>query len=122
MCTTTVRTALAGAALSALLVVPAGTALAQADDRDCEDFAYQEDAQAFLDRYPDDPNNLDRNNDDVACEELPRRGTAVARDRPAGGIATGTGGTQITYLPSLAVAGGVALVAARVARVRRRRA
>jgi hypothetical protein len=121
MCRRAARAALATGAVAALLAVPAGAALAQSDDRDCEDFAYQEDAQAFLDRYPDDPNNLDRDRDGVACEDLPRRRTAADRTRPLGGVAAGTGGAEAAYLPSLAGAGGVALVAAGIARAGRRR-
>lgn len=39
---------------------------------DCQDFTCWEDAQAFLRRYPDDPFGLDGDNDDEACEHLPR--------------------------------------------------
>jgi Excalibur calcium-binding domain len=39
----------------------------------CRDFAYQEDAQAYLRKWPTDPSGLDGDNDGVACEELPRR-------------------------------------------------
>jgi hypothetical protein len=45
-----------------------------ARDLNCSDFQFQEDAQAVLDQDPSDPNNLDANNDGVACESLPRRG------------------------------------------------
>lgn len=49
---------------------------AQAADLDCSDFAFQEDAQAELDADPTDPNGLDGNDDDgLACESLPSRGT-----------------------------------------------
>src|SRR5215212_5202351 len=44
------------------------------NDLNCDDFPFQEDAQAVLDRDPSDPNGLDRDNDGIACEELPRRG------------------------------------------------
>src|SRR5215217_4254036 len=44
---------------------------AQADDLDCEDFETQEEAQAVLDEDPADPNNLDPNQDGVACALLP---------------------------------------------------
>jgi hypothetical protein len=43
----------------------------QGDDFDCEDFATQEEAQAVLDEDPDDPNNLDPNQDGIACALLP---------------------------------------------------
>lgn len=111
------RAALTVGALALLLVATADTAVARTD-RDCDDFADQSDAQAFLDRYPDDPNNLDRDRDGVACEQLLLRG-APGQRHPVGGVATGGGG-RATYRHSLAVAGAVALVAARVARLGRR--
>ena len=61
------------AAVTALLVL-SGTA--HAVDRNCSDFAYQEDAQAVLDANTDDPNNLDRDDDGVACQTLPHRPTS----------------------------------------------
>jgi len=51
-------------------LVLAGTAVAQ-DDLDCEDFDSQEEAQAELDRDPSDPNNLDADDDGMACETFP---------------------------------------------------
>jgi hypothetical protein len=39
-------------------------------DLDCADFAAQQEAQAELERDPSDPNNLDADNDGIACEEL----------------------------------------------------
>jgi len=44
---------------------PAGAA---ADQYDCTDFVYQEDAQAVLDEDPSDPNGLDPDQNDVACD------------------------------------------------------
>lgn len=45
-------------------------------DLDCSDFTWQEDAQEVYDQFaPDDPHRLDANNDGIACEILPRRGT-----------------------------------------------
>jgi hypothetical protein len=43
----------------------------QSDDLDCEDFESQEEAQAALDDDPADPNNLDPNQDGIACALLP---------------------------------------------------
>ena len=43
----------------------------QTDDLDCEDFKTQEEAQAALDEDPADPNNLDPNQDGIACALLP---------------------------------------------------
>ena len=42
-------------------------------DVDCADFAFQEDAQIFYDRIPDDPHNLDPSGDGFACASLPSR-------------------------------------------------
>jgi hypothetical protein len=52
--------------------------LMQTDDRDCEDFETQEEAQAVLDEDPTDPNNLDPNRDGIACALLPSAGTGDA--------------------------------------------
>jgi hypothetical protein len=50
---------------------------------DCRNFAYQDDAQAYLEKWPTDPSKLDGDNDGVACEELPRRPLTVAPAPPA---------------------------------------
>ena len=47
-------------------------------DLDCADFATQEEAQAELESDPDDPNDLDRDGDGVACENLPSGGEGDA--------------------------------------------
>src|SRR5215210_4843340 len=46
----------------------------EAQDLDCSDFQFQEDAQEELESDRSDPNNLDNDNDGIACESLPRRG------------------------------------------------
>ncbi len=46
----------------------AGTSLAQDDQYDCASFGSQESAQAELDRDPSDPNNLDGDDDGMACD------------------------------------------------------
>lgn len=54
-----------------------------ADNFDCEDFSTQEEAQAALDADPEDPNNLDPNQDGIACALLPSAedsGVAFAQD------------------------------------------
>ncbi len=49
-------------------------------DLNClRDFKYQEDAQAVLDQNPSDPHNLDDDNDGIACEALPKRGTSATQ-------------------------------------------
>ncbi|SFI88511.1 excalibur calcium-binding domain-containing protein [Amycolatopsis sacchari] len=65
-------TVAAGAALALFAPAPALFANA-ADTLNCGDFQYQEDAQAELEKNPADPNNLDGNDDGVACESLPHR-------------------------------------------------
>lgn len=76
------RVAAVAAALCSALVVggfvgTAGIAFA-AEDLDCSDFDFQEDAQAVLDANRSDPHRLDGGrdggSDGVACESLPRRG------------------------------------------------
>lgn len=64
------------AMLLAGFVIGLAPRVAQAQDYDCSDFAFQEDAQAVLDQDPSDPYNLDGDNDGIACETLPRRGTS----------------------------------------------
>lgn len=49
----------------------------------CRDFAYQEDAQAYLVKWPTDPSGLDGDNDGIACEDLPRRLLPVRSPTPA---------------------------------------
>ncbi|WP_410576075.1 excalibur calcium-binding domain-containing protein [Amycolatopsis sp. lyj-108] len=63
---------------------PASVAFALAEapavaDLNCGDFQYQEDAQAELEKDRTDPHGLDRNKDGVACEDLPKRGTAPTK-------------------------------------------
>ena len=69
--------------LSAALLVVAGlvfcavvltAAPSAAQDQNCSDFRFQEEAQAELESDRSDPNNLDNDNDGIACESLPRRG------------------------------------------------
>lgn len=58
-------------AVTTLVAAPVS---ATAKDLNCSDFSYQEEAQAHLDRYPWDPDGLDRDGDGVACDSLPSRG------------------------------------------------
>ncbi|MFF8293531.1 excalibur calcium-binding protein [Streptomyces sp. NPDC016309] len=71
--------------------------VAHAQDLDCRDFIYQEDAQAVFDSDPSDPNRLDEDrgvDDGIACEVLPRRSAATG-DRPMPRpTATPTGGAR----------------------------
>jgi hypothetical protein len=71
------------------LLLLAGVAVAQ-DRLNCEDFDSQDEAQAVLDRDPSDPNNLDADNDGMACDTLPSGGTTGTSTT---GTTTGTTGT-----------------------------
>lgn len=62
------------------------------EDKDCSDFAFQEDAQAWHNAYPSAL--LDADRDGIACEALPRR---------SGGSGGGAGAGSALTLPSLMV-------------------
>lgn len=59
--------------LAAMVALASSPVLAQGD-LDCADFGSQEEAQAALDADPSDPNNLDADDDGLACEEFPYPG------------------------------------------------
>lgn len=91
------RAPLAGAVVAILCLSPlAGVAHAQ--DLNCRDFTFQEDAQAVFDQDRTDPNRLDEDqgpDDGIACEVLPHRpvaqSTAVV---PTPAVVTPTRGVQ----------------------------
>src|SRR5919107_810226 len=62
----------------------------------CSSFATQEEAQAEFNRDPSDPNNLDGDNDGIACEDLPSGGTPTTTGTSTTGTTTGTTGTSTT--------------------------
>ena len=67
-----VRTTVVSTVVAAALCFPmSGVAAAQQGDYDCSDFATQQAAQAFFDANRSDPYDLDRDNDNRACEWLP---------------------------------------------------
>ncbi|MFG2867578.1 excalibur calcium-binding protein [Streptomyces sp. NPDC048338] len=69
------RSVVAGIALAIASIAPL-SGVAHAQDLDCRNFQYQEDAQAEFDRNPSDPNRLDEDqgpDDHIACEALPSR-------------------------------------------------
>ncbi|WP_334665568.1 excalibur calcium-binding protein [Streptomyces cyaneofuscatus] len=71
------RSVVAGIALAIVSVAPL-SGVAHAQDLDCADFRFQEDAQAEFNRDPSDPNRLDEDrgvDDGIACEVLPSRGS-----------------------------------------------
>ncbi|MET9442215.1 excalibur calcium-binding protein [Streptomyces sp. NPDC006610] len=103
-------------ALGTLIAIAAmlpSAATAHAQDLDCADFTYREEAQAVLDSDPSDPNRLDEDDgpdDGVACERLPRRGGPVTSStmRPAPAAPTpAVPSPPATVSPSLGVEGGL---------------
>ena len=126
-------TAAAGVLFTAALSLTfSGTA--QAADLNCSDFATQPEAQAAYDATPGDPNNLDRDDDGIACETLASGGSGQAEDgttmrasgqvanRPVGAVAAGDGSSATDASSPLPyVLGGVALTAAGAAAFAARR-
>ena len=129
------RTTVVATVVAAALCFPmAGVAAAQ--DLDCSDFATQEAAQAVYNTNRTDPFDLDRDNDNRACERLP---SGRYEDDPDGGttptkgVETGAGGTAdlVTAaedpaddssgpLLPLGIVGGAVLAAGGLVLVRRR--
>ena len=105
-------TVLSTVAFTAIL---AGPALADHGvDYDCDNFEYQEEAQAHMDRHSGDPDRLDADNDNIACESLPSNGGGAT---PVGGVDAGFGGAATSrnvVLPALVLATGLAVTAAGV--------
>lgn len=114
-----------------LLAVWQRSPTAMAQDLDCSDFQFQEDAQRVLDSNLSDPNHLDRDKDGMACENLPSRNTSNTKSRQAssqqakgGATAAQTGGTTSAQANSpaastqaKAVAGGVTATASSPSKV-----
>lgn len=80
------------------LIAPAASA--QANDQNCADFASQADAQAHLNADPSDPDNLDGDNDGLACEAF------LYPDRPP--VTTGGGSLARTGPTSAVPQAGIA--------------
>jgi hypothetical protein len=59
------------------------------DDKDCADFASQADAQAALTAEPSDPDNLDADDDGIACEDHFGEEGQQVQVHPTGGVDTG---------------------------------
>ncbi len=86
---TTTATGTATTTTSAAPTTTSAAPAASADDRDCDDFTTQAQAQAALAADASDPDRLDRDGDRIACEELfGTQGRQVAVV-PNGGVATG---------------------------------
>jgi len=91
------------------LLAPVPAAFAQlatplANNLNCPDFKYQEDAQAVLDADPTDPNKLDQDHDGIACESLPHRGgpasTPASTSKPAPATTTTSAAAAPAKKPS----------------------
>ncbi|MDT3727509.1 excalibur calcium-binding domain-containing protein [Streptomyces sp. DSM 41972] len=79
------RTGVIGTLIALASIVPMAD-IAHAQDLDCSDFTYQEDAQTFFEMDRSDPHRLDEDpgpDDGIACEALPRRGLTSSTSRPA---------------------------------------
>ncbi|MCO4697249.1 excalibur calcium-binding domain-containing protein [Streptomyces sp. RO-S4] len=79
------RTGVIGTLIAFAAIVPLAD-IAHAQDLDCSDFTYQEDAQTFFEMDRSDPHRLDEDpgpDDGIACEALPRRGLTSSTFRPA---------------------------------------
>ena len=105
----------------------------RSDDRDCQDFSSQSDAQRALDEDSRDAHNLDADDDGRACEDS-FAAAVHSTDTPRSGIETGGGGTLHTeparssdipmHAPGVAILGAVlatTLVGAGVFGLRRTR-
>ncbi|MFF4505171.1 hypothetical protein [Streptomyces sp. NPDC001401] len=112
--------ALCTAALTILATTGPAAVVAHAQtDLDCNNFTFQEDAQAEFNRDPSDPFRLDADNDGIACEWLPHRGSATVTSTPVPqgtvtptsipqrGVNAGVGGS--TGPAGFEVAGGIGL-------------
>ena len=77
-------------ATAVVLALWATPAFAQ-DDQNCDDFQSQAAAQAHLRQDPSDPDQLDRDNDGLACEDHPDYPEGSPRDETPVGQGTGGG-------------------------------
>jgi hypothetical protein len=131
-----VRTTAAAIILAAVATLPlAGIANAQPADRDCADFATQPEAQAALVAQPGDPDNLDADNDGIACEVLlsvsltttpDTTNCGQVRSVPQGGLDTGDGtmaddgaDSHVLVVGGMLLTGGLAAAAIRRRTARR---
>jgi hypothetical protein len=105
------RTSLAVLLVLGGLFLAAPSALAQAGDQDCADFASQAAAQAHLQADPSDPDGLDADNDGVACESFEYGSEGATGGVGAGALPrTGAGTVPSLSVGALLVAAGGALI------------
>lgn len=106
----TVETAGSYGVVVALLDGPASGATYSLEVRvgavSCDDFTYQEEAQAVFDADPSDPNRLDGDGDGTACDDLPLRPASL----PDAGDGVGAmGGLPGPFALSIAVLAGAGI-------------
>ena len=99
----------------AIAAFAVGSSASAQTDLNCDDFTYQEEAQAVLDADPSDPNGLDGDNDGIACESLPSSGVAAddsadAAEPAAVPTSGGPPTSSTSDLPGLALLGAMLLV------------
>ncbi|MGW5617885.1 excalibur calcium-binding protein [Streptomyces sp. NPDC003877] len=105
------RTGVIGTLFAIAAIVPLSAPAHAQPDRDCRDFAFQEDAQAVFDADPSDPNRLDEDqgpDDGIACEVLPRRDSGIISPtspaRPSASVtAAPVAPASVTPVPSPSV-------------------
>ncbi|MGC5243038.1 excalibur calcium-binding protein [Streptomyces albogriseolus] len=98
------RTGAIGTLIALAAIVPMAD-IAHAQDLDCSDFTYQEDAQTFFEMDRSDPHRLDEDagpDDGIACEALPRRGLTSSTFRPATPTMSPTTADPTTAAPTSA--------------------
>ena len=88
---------------------PAATATPLSDLFNCDDFATQADAQAVLDADPSDPNNLDADDDGIACEAEPPAPPAPVLPHAGVGDGGPPTGNAWYWLIALVAAAGLAV-------------
>ncbi|MFH8658705.1 excalibur calcium-binding protein [Streptomyces afghaniensis] len=104
------RTGAIGMLFASAAIVPLADP-AHAQDLDCRDFSFQEDAQAVFDADPSDPNRLDEDqgpDDGIACEALARHGViSPTTSPPASPSPSVSPSAPVTATPTLAPTRGV---------------
>ncbi|RBY80551.1 hypothetical protein DQ238_08160 [Geodermatophilus sp. TF02-6] len=107
------RSTIAAGVLVTAALSLGSTGTASAADLNCSDFTTQAEAQASFDSTPGDPNDLDRDDDGIACESLPAGASGGATTEDGTTLAgsdqssRGTSGdSQVATQPVGAVAAG----------------
>ncbi|MCT2589873.1 hypothetical protein LHJ74_08090 [Streptomyces sp. N2-109] len=114
------RTAVAAGVLAAVTPLSLSTVATAQGDKDCKDHASQKEAQRTFDADTSDPQNIDTDDDQKACETWPPgpgdpSNAGDGGEAPEGSVDAGAGGASQdpanATLP-LAIAAGASLAAA----------